>query len=156
MKNRSVLGGIILIILGLFFLARQLNIPYMDRIAFWPLLLIGVGLFFTISALSDRKKDHSIFTGVLLLGIGIHFFASELSSQWPQHWAMYTLIVSIAFFAQFLLTGHKGVLTPAIVLLLVTLFSTVWSNLWSEIPWPYVWPILLIVVGLVFLFRNRK
>ncbi len=155
MKNHSVIGGIILVILGLFFLFKQLDLPYLERISSWQFILIGIGLYFIITSIVDRKRDGAIYPGVILLGLGIHFLGPELFPNWPRHWAVYTFIVSIAFFAQFLVSRHKGSLTPAFILLAVSLFSTVWKGIWSEIPWPYIWPSLLILVGIYFLFRRR-
>lgn len=155
MRNHSVIGGIILIILGLFFFFKQLDWPYLEKISTWQLILIGVGLYFIITSIVDRKRDGAIFPGVILFGLGIHFLGPELYSNWPQHWAVFTFIVSIAFFAQFLVSRHKGSLTPAIILLAVSLFSTVWNDFWHDIPWPFVWPSLLILVGIIFLFRRK-
>lgn len=156
MRNRTMIGGIILIILGAFFLLKQLNVPLIEQISSWQLILIGIGLFFVVIAITDRKRDGAIFPGVILLGLGIHYLGLELWSSWPTHWAVFTFIVSLAFFAQFLIARNKGSLTPAFILLAVTLFSTVWNDFLHEIPWPYVWPILLIGVGIIMMFRGRR
>lgn len=155
MKKNSVIGGILLIALGLFFFFRQLDLPYLERISSWQLILIGIGLYFIITSMTDRKRDGAIFPGVILFGLGIHYLGLDLSPNWPHHWAAFTLIVSIAFFAQFLITRNSGSLIPAIVLLGVTLFSTVWHDVWNRIHWPYVWPVVLIIIGIFFLFRRR-
>lgn len=156
MKKHSVIGGVLLILLGLFFLFQQLDLPYLKQIATWQLILIGIGIYFIITSLIDGKRDGAIFPGVILLGLGIHFLGQDLVADWPKHWAIYTLIVAIAFFAQALFFRHKASLLPGVILLGVTLFSTILNDYWREIPWPYIWPALLILVGIVLLFRIRK
>lgn len=156
MRRQSVIAGIILILLGLFFLLRQMDVAYFDQISIWPLILIALGLFFIFTSIFDYRRDGGMFPGVILFGIGFHFLGNELFPEyWPNHWAVYTYIVSIAFFAQFFLTRQKANLVPAFVLLAVSLFSTVWSDYWRDIPWEYVWPALLIVGGLIIIFRRK-
>lgn len=156
MRRQSVIGGIILILLGLYFLLRQMDVPLFNQLSIWPIILIALGLFFIFSSLFDVRRDGGMFPGVILFGIGLHFLGNELfPSTWPNHWAVYTYIVSIAFFAQFLLTRHKANLVPAFVLLGVSLFSTIWSDYWRDMSWEYVWPALLILGGLIIIFRRK-
>ncbi len=52
--NRNVWGGIILILLGLFFLARSF-FPRFVPIRFWPIILVIVGIALIIQSLSRKE-----------------------------------------------------------------------------------------------------
>ena len=52
--KRHIWGGLILILLGLFFLARSL-FPRFVFVRFWPLILVVIGLMLIIKALSRKK-----------------------------------------------------------------------------------------------------
>lgn len=155
MNRNSVISGVVLIIIGIFFFLQKLDLPYMDQVSWWPLILIGIGLVFIFSSIANRKTKYSIFPGVIMLGIGIHFLGQDLYRDWPEHWAVYTFIVAIAFFAQYFNTrDHSWV--PGLVLLAVSLFSTVLQPYWEDIPWTTLWPLILIIVGLLLLFRSWR
>ena len=51
-----IVGGIVLIALGIFFLAERI-FPYFDFVDFFPLLLIGIGLVLILN--SNRKKKNA-------------------------------------------------------------------------------------------------
>ncbi|MBK6345638.1 MAG: PspC domain-containing protein [Bacteroidales bacterium] len=52
----SLIGGVILILIGVFFLAERF-IPQIRFGDFWPLLLVVVGLVLIFNSLPSRKKD---------------------------------------------------------------------------------------------------
>jgi phage shock protein C len=52
----SAIGGLVLVALGVFFLAREW-LPQLDFDLFWPLILVGVGVLLVVSALSNRPDD---------------------------------------------------------------------------------------------------
>lgn len=55
--NGRVIGGIVLIVIGLFFLAERI-FPYFDFHDFLPLILIGIGLVLILN--SNRNKKNAI------------------------------------------------------------------------------------------------
>jgi hypothetical protein len=154
MNHNSWIGGLILILIGLYFFLKELNVPLLNEIASWPMILILIGLFFMISSLSNKKQRGSIFPGIILLGLGAHFLGQDLIAGWPTHWAVYTFVVSIAFFGQYLVSGERGSIVPALILLAISLSTTVLSETLHDISWSDWWPVILIILGVVILFRG--
>jgi phage shock protein C len=52
----SVLGGLVLVAIGGFFLARQF-LPTIDFDWFWPLMLVGLGILLIVTAVSRRPDE---------------------------------------------------------------------------------------------------
>ena len=55
-RSFGLIAGLLLVALGLFFLARQF-VPQLDFDWFWPLILVGLGLALLISALGRGRRD---------------------------------------------------------------------------------------------------
>ena len=53
-EKKHIWGGVILILLGLFFLAKSL-FPRFIFVRFWPLILVVIGLMLIIQSLSRKK-----------------------------------------------------------------------------------------------------
>ena len=52
----SILGGLVLVAIGGFFLARQF-LPTIDFDWFWPLMLVGLGILLIVTAVSRRPDE---------------------------------------------------------------------------------------------------
>ncbi|CDQ39418.1 MULTISPECIES: LiaI-LiaF-like domain-containing protein [Virgibacillus] len=160
MKKQHTLAAYLLIGIGIFFLLQQLKIPIFSNFYSWQTIIILIGLVLLIHSYAT-KNYHNLFSGTIVLGLGIHFYGLSYYSFWIDHWAMYVLIVGIAFIIRFLQT--KEGLLPGILLIgfaIIMLFSIqlpVWLN------WIYViidfmerfWPIIFIVLGLYLLKRKK-
>ncbi|WP_458412310.1 LiaI-LiaF-like domain-containing protein [Schinkia sp. CFF1] len=155
MKRQGFFLGVILIGLGVYFLMDQLNIPVMHKLFTWPTLLLIIGIAFLLQVYVAHDRQ-SIFPGVILTGLGIHFHGRELFSFWPDHWAIYTLIVGIAFIAQ-----HQRIL--GILLVVISLLGLFydgvigWLSYISEaVGWlVHFWPVLLILLGVYILVKKK-
>jgi phage shock protein C len=57
--NGALIGGALLILIGVFFLAREF-LPTIDFDWFWPLVLVGLGAVLLVSAIrrDDHRDDH--------------------------------------------------------------------------------------------------
>ncbi len=55
-RSFGMIAGLVLIGLGLFFLARQF-LPQLDFDWFWPLILVGLGVALLVSALGRGRRD---------------------------------------------------------------------------------------------------
>lgn len=158
MKRQGIFPGVLLVGVGLIFLLQNYNIPYINYIFTWPSILLIIGLAFLFQAYIG-KDYHSIFTGVLLVGLGIHFHGLQLFSFWPDHWAMFTIIIGVAFLFRYSKTKKDG-LIPGVILLIVSLVSFMYIefiDLFGSL-FTYVenfWPVALIGAGIYLLFFKK-
>ncbi|MFN7251625.1 MAG: LiaI-LiaF-like domain-containing protein [Anaerobacillus sp.] len=158
MKRQGIFPGVLLIGVGLIFLLQNYQIPFINELFSWPSILVIIGLAFLFQAYIG-KDYHSIFTGVLLLGLGVHFHGLQLFTFWPNHWAMFTLIIGVAFLFRYSKTKKDG-LVPGVILLLISLVSFLYSefvNLFGSF-YSYVesfWPVALIGAGIYLLFFKK-
>ncbi|GAA0428853.1 hypothetical protein GCM10008934_18120 [Virgibacillus salarius] len=160
MKKQQTLTAYLLIGIGVFFLLQQLNIPILSNFYSWQTIIILIGLVLLIHSYVT-KSYQNLFTGTVILGLGIHFYGIAYYSFWIDHWAMYLLIVGIAFIIRYLHT-KEGII-PGLLLIvfaIIMLFSIqlpVWFN-WIYIVLEYLerfWPVILIVLGLYLLKRKK-
>ena len=158
MKNQRVFFGILLIGIGLFFLLDSLQLPFALPVFNWPMILLLIGIALLFHGLLG-KESQSLFPGTLLCGLGIHFLALDMFPFWPRSWGMYTLIVGIAFFVQYVKT-KKGLLT-SLVLLIISIANLFYSSFqfWLSHLLSMLggfWPLILIAIGVYFLFSRKK
>lgn len=161
MKNKGIFPGLLLIGIGFYFLMHQLHIPTLEKIFTWPTLLIILGIIFLLQAYFSNDHD-SIFPGTILLGIGTHIHGKSLFAIWPNHWGMYTLIISLAFLLRYQKT--KTGLVPGIILLVISILGVFYGGLISWMSWigkfvsllESFWPVALIAIGLYLLFVKKK
>ena len=160
MKKGNTFIAYLLIIIGLFFLLRQLKIPILTNFYTWQTMLIIIG---SILLFYSFFKGHGkyLFSGTILLGLGIHFYGIEHYHFWSHHWGMYTLIIGLAFIVRALKT-RKGYIIG--ILLLIFSIAMIFSDtLNSYFYWLHdivdiivsYWAILLILFGF-YMLRKKK
>lgn len=160
MKKKNAFSAYLLIGIGVYFLLRQLKIPILTDFYSWQTLLIIVGLALLIHSYTS-KNYQNLFTGTIVLGLGIHFHGVAHYSFWIDHWAVYLLIVGIAFIVRYVHT--KSGLFPGVLLIafaIIMIFS-IQLPIWFD--WIYIvinfiekfWPILLIVLGVHLLTKKK-
>lgn len=160
MKKRNPFIAYVLIIIGVFFLLRQLKIPILTNFYSWQtiLIVIGGGLLF-YSFLKDNGKN--LFSGTLLFGLGIHFYGMEHYHFWSHHWGMFPLIIGIAYFVRAFKT-KKGFLVGSLLILL-SVFMIYSTSFHTYLYWlddvidliKQYWAILLILLGIYMLMRKK-
>lgn len=158
MKRQGVFLGVLLLGVGLFFLIENFNVPFLNQFFSWPSILLIIGLAFLLQAYLG-KENHSFFPGALLVGLGIHFHGLHLYSFWPDHWAMFTIIIGIAFLIRYNHTKRDG-LIPGIILLFISFiafmgasFQGIFGSFFDSIG--QFWPVALIIAGIYFLFFKK-
>jgi membrane-bound ClpP family serine protease len=159
-RKHNSFAAYILIGVGVYFLVRQLDMPAFAMLDSWPVLVIIIGVALLLHSYTAGDYQH-LFSGTIVLGIGVHFYGLEHFDFWIDHWAMYLLIIGIAFIIRFLRT-KKGWL-PGILftgLALITIFS-------DQMPLPAgladditamiekFWPVLFIVTGIILLKKKK-
>lgn len=160
MKKKNSLAAYILIGIGIFFLLRQLRIPILTDFYSLPTLLIIIGLSLIIYSYNSKKYQH-LFIGTIILGIGIHIHGLNHYSFWIDHWAIYLLIIGIAFLIRYLQT--KDGLFAGIVLIGLSILLIFSVELPEWLAWVYVvvdyiedyWPIAIIIIG-IYLLKKKK
>src|SRR5690625_782130 len=121
LKRQNFFVGYLFIGIGVFFLLKQLKIPIFTDFYSWPTLLIIIGLALLIY--SYRLKEYqSLFSGTLILGLGLHFHGMAHYDFWINHWAMYTLIIGIAFIIRSLKTKKVFLLVFSFILIYSIIF----------------------------------
>jgi hypothetical protein len=161
MKKQGVFPGIILIGIGLYFLLNQLHFPALKMFYSWPTILIIIGVAFLAQAYTSRDYQN-IVPGFILAGIGAHFHLINLVAIWPDHWAMFTLIIGIAFLLRYQQT--KTGVFPGLLLLVLSIFALFYHEVIGWLGWigsivqivETYWPIGLIIAGIYLLFIKRK
>ncbi|AVQ99537.1 hypothetical protein OBCHQ24_11105 [Oceanobacillus iheyensis] len=160
MKKQNALPAYILIGIGIFFLLRQLKLPIITDFYSWQTIIIIIGLALLIHSYTS-KSYHNLFSGSVLLGIGIHLHGIQHYDFWIDHWAVYPLIIGIAFLVR--RTKVKQGLFPGVILTAVSILLIFSVSLPPWLDWVYqvidtleqFWPVVLIVIGLYLLMKRK-
>lgn len=160
MKRQNSFAAYILIGIGVYFLLRELKIPIITDFYSWPTLLIIIGLALLIHSYTSKDYQH-LFSGTIVLGLGIHFHGIEHYVFWIDHWAIYPLIVGIAFIVRAIRT-KKGFF-PGILLTGLSIIMIFSVQLPATFNWIYditaflerFWPIILIGIGIYWLKKKK-
>ncbi|PYZ93664.1 hypothetical protein CR194_10930 [Salipaludibacillus keqinensis] len=161
MKSNRTLPGVMLIIVGIYFLSQQFDfsLPYTDILLKWPSILLFFGLALTFQGFSNRD-DHKMFSGIVLLGFGILFHAIHTFEYWNFQWPYFTLVIAIAFLCKYFVNKRDGAAT-GIILLLISASALFFTSImeWLHSIHPALdsyWSVILILVGLYLLFFRKK
>ncbi len=94
-KRNSLAGGLILILLGLFFLVWQIApasfTGWFDQYFDWPFYVIGVGLIFLLIAIATGEGGLAV-PGSIIGGIGGILFYQNLTGDWVS-WAYIWVLI---------------------------------------------------------------
>jgi len=163
-RTRSnIVGGLLLILLGLLFLAYQFlpqQFTWLRIEITWPLIVVGVGLFLFIFGLLVGAPGMAVPASIVG-GIGGLLYWQNLTNNWDSWAYAWTLIPGFVGVG-IILTGllGEGRLRDAIesggtlVLISMVLFAIFGSFLGGLALLGNWWPLLLILVGLIVLVRS--
>ncbi|WP_085991768.1 LiaI-LiaF-like domain-containing protein [Oceanobacillus senegalensis] len=160
MKKQNSLIAYIFIGLGLFFLLRHLKIPIITNFYSWQTILIIIGIILLFYSYTSKNYDQ-LFNGSIVLGLGIHFHGMNHYQFWISHWAVYVLIVGIAFLVRASKTKRGFLLGTALTAVSIfMIFSNQLSHYfyWVHDVKNYIelfWPIILIIIGVVLLIKKK-
>ena len=153
--------GLILILIGGWFLLRQLglNLPGIGNL--WPIFPTLGGLAIIGLFLRNQEDEGVLVPGVAGFLIGIFFFFFTLGifewAEMGQLWPVFPLIGGLAFLATWLGGGRHepGLLVPAFGGLAVGVIGLVFTlgGFGVSLIVNY-WPVILILVGLWVLAQN--
>lgn len=156
-ENRNgIIWGILLILLGGFFLATRLY-PQIFGFIFWPFIIIGLGGVFLLAALLTRTGGLAI-PGCIVGGIGGILYYQATSGDWASWSYIWTLIPGFVgvgvIFAGLLSRNNPHFDSGGLVLMAISamgffIFGGAFGLNWSM---GTLWPLFLIGIGLITLF----
>jgi hypothetical protein len=152
-ESRSLVWGVLLIIIGLLFLGNNLDWFDFDWEDLWPSIMIIGGSLFWIGWLANRKEYGLLMPGTILLVYGLMFQYSAINGWYymDELWPGFLLGPGLGFFFMYFLgPREKGLLIPAGILTLLSILF--WSG--RDVS-RFFWPLLIIAVGVYLLIKAR-
>ena len=162
-NRRGMVGGLILILIGGFFLAVQL-MPEIFGYISWPFFIIGLGGVFLLAALLTRTGGLAI-PGCVIGGIGGILYYQAITGDWASWsyiWALIPGFVGVGIMIAGLLSRERphfdsgGLILIAISAMGFLIFGG-WFGLALDVN--LLWPVFLIGIGFITLisaiFRKR-
>lgn len=143
-SNRNIVLGVLLILLGVFFLLQNLDVIHIYT--WWPIILILIGIGFFMVWAGDRRQTGVLLPAVILIVLGCQFWF--IHAAWP----IYILAPALGFWAMYFLGEQEiGLLAPAFILTILALVFWFQNSVLEDL-----WPILFIIAGLILLFWRRS
>jgi len=165
-RRSSLAAGLVLILLGAWFLSVQFVPGWQDYAVFsWPLIIVGVGVLLLVIGLLSGVPAMAV-PACMVGGIGGLLYWQNATGNWESWayaWALIPGFVGLGTLLAGLLGGEtrKSVRGGAwLILISLVLFAIFGSFLGGvRVLGPY-WPVLLIALGLFAfaqsLFRSRR
>jgi hypothetical protein len=159
----SVVGGVLLILLGAFFLAYQVmpglfDLPQIEM--GWPLIVITVGVGLLLFGLLVGAPGMAV-PACIVSGIGLLLYWQNMTGNWESWAYAWTLIpgfVGVGIIVAGLFGEGKlrdaitgGLWLIVISLVMFAIFASFLGGM--DLLGPY-WPALLVLLGLVLLVRS--
>lgn len=161
-KTRSnVALGLVLIIVGAYFLARQFlpQLPFWDTLNFsWHFYIIAAGILIFLNGLLTGVPSMAV-PAAIISGIGALLYWQDTTNNWESWAYAWTLIPGFAGIGTILqgLLGEKtkqslrqGFNLVIVSLILFSFFASILGG-W-QIFGPY-WPVLIILLGVWMIIR---
>lgn len=156
-RKSGIVAGILLILLGLIFLANEL-FPEFFEFWDWPFVIIGLGLVFLLWAIFSGSGGLAI-PGSILTGIGGILYYQNLNNAWASWaflWALIPAFVGLGILLSGLINRRfKHGITGGLTLILISaiLFFAFGSAFGLQPEITKYWPVLLVILGAIALFR---
>ena len=162
-QNRTnLVGGIILLLVGIFLLAVQIfpNLGIAINIEFsWPLIVIGVGVLLFIFGLLVNAPDMAV-PACIVGGIGGLLYYQNTTGDWASWAYVWTLIPGFVGVGVMLAGLFKGEFRQALrdggtlIIISLIMFAIFASFLGGKSFLGDYWPLLLILLGGWLLLRG--
>jgi len=154
-KRGSLVGGIILILIGAVIMVNQLMGGFGIQIS-WPLILVGMGLLFILFGAIFGIGGLAV-PGSIITGLGLIFYYQDYTgdyASWAYMWALIPGFVGVGVLISGLInpgTGKGGWSLIAISAILFTIFSAIFGDLNDQ--WVIYISIAIIIIGAISLIR---
>ena len=160
-RGLSIIGGLLLILLGGWFLAVQFAPGlegWFNIELSWPLLIIGIGIFLLIFGLIVGAPGMAV-PACIVGGIGILLYWQNATGNWETWayaWALIPGFVGLGVILAGLLEGNirRGLSDGgSLIIISLVMFIIFGSFLGGFTLLGNYWPVLLIVLGLWMMIR---
>lgn len=166
-KRSGVIGGILLILFGGFFLIWQVFPELLESLLGnwfdWPVIIIGVGFVFLLAAVLGQVGGLAI-PGCIVCGIGLILAWQNATGNWESWayiWALIPGFVGLGLVTASVLGKNNpgerrvGAIMLAISLAVTSFFASMFTY---QLAYDFVWPIVLILLGGFLMFKavSRK
>jgi hypothetical protein len=164
-KRKTIAGGLVLILLGIFYLLIQFNVfPgfVFDAGEHWPFFIIGVGVVLFLVGLVTLTPDMMV-PACVVGGIGALLLWQNTYNVWESWAYAWTLIPgfsAVGMFLAFLLGGRDRYPLSATIdtlltsLILFGIFGAAFGAFRGMGEVEKYWPLLLILAGVLILVRG--
>ncbi len=151
----SIWLGVLLIILGAFFLAANfLEIGWRNL---WPALFFAGAAMNIVNFLADRRNYGVLMPATVLLTYGALFQYCALAGWWrmSELWPTFILGPGVGLLMMYLFGKREsGLLIPAVILIgLSSVFFVAFGPLRY---YGRYWPVILIIIGVLLLLKRQR
>ncbi len=156
----SLLGGLILIVLGLLSILGQIFRGFPLKSYLRPFIIIGFGGLFFVGMIAGGKSTAGLaIPGSIISGIGLMMFAQNLMGYWESRaysWTIILLLVSLGIFIMGLYTeddhhSQAGLRVMKVGAILFIIFGGFFELIVNAFrPYgiqQYLFPLLLVLLG---------
>ena len=163
-KQRSMLPGVALILVGGYLLLRKLGFVYLRWSEIFPILLLAAGGFFLVSGVRNRESG-SAFPATALIILGAFFLFRNFDIfSFDYHfydagdfWPVFLIAFGAAFIVQFLLRKDDwGPLVPGVALLFLGSIFLMRNMGFYWFDFMTIWPLALIAIGVLLIVNGVK
>ncbi len=160
----SLIGGILLIVIGLLALLSQVFRGFDFWGTLWPFIIIGVGAVFFVGMAAGGKSTAPLaIPGSIITVIGLMLFLQNLSNYWESWaygWTVILMSVGLGIYIMGAWAGDSGQRASGIKVLrigviLFIIFGAFFEMIFRSFALAdYIFPIALILLGLYLVFRR--
>lgn len=150
--NKSLVAGIVLIVIGIIFLLPGFTDLTLRDL--WPVLMLAPGILFFLGFIADRRSYGLLMPGAILTTYGLVFFYCTIFGwYWIQDlWPFYIVGPGIGFLLMYRF-GRKetALLVPGAIMTLLGLIFLLHST-----DYEYLWPVAIIIAGALLILKGRR